>query len=152
MTATDRPECNWPKCRTARGLPGCFAWCKCRCHSRPRAGANPMTPAWLTEHTAAVEAVLATRAVAEPIVRARMAYYGYTPEEIADAENAEPHVAACWFNGMQWECYDENDRSHHLVIDELQQTAEFVMWVLEQPSLATAITAALAAEAEKGGA
>lgn len=74
--------------------------------------------------------------VAEAIVRDRMAFYGYTPEEIKAAEDWPGHDASgCFTEGWDWVCTDENDKPNHPLRDELDLTAEFVMWVLEHPAL-----------------
>lgn len=76
---------------------------------------------------------------AERITRDRMAHYGYTPEQIAEAEVAPPHTEACEHISMgNYECEDEYGRPNHPDRDELDRTADFVVWVLEHPALTDA--------------
>lgn len=62
----------------------------------------------------------------------RMAHYGYTPEQITAAETMTHQAAGCAFEGNRWDCTDEDDKPLHPDWDELEQTAEFIMWVLER--------------------
>ncbi len=81
--------------------------------------------------------------VAERLVRDRMRYYGYTDEQITNAEAEPPHTDLCEHVGEgRYDCEDERGRSHHADRDELHATAEWVMWVLEHPT----VTARLAAQ------
>ena len=73
--------------------------------------------------------------VAQAITRDRMAHYGYTPERVKDAEEWPGHEASgCFFENGNWVCTDEDEKPNHPDRDELERTAEFVVWVLEHPT------------------
>lgn len=73
--------------------------------------------------------------LAEDLVNARMAHYGYTPEQIEAASFEVDHYAAgCTLGGAPgtWDCYDhEKGQPTHPISDEFDRVAEFVVWVLE---------------------
>ena len=71
--------------------------------------------------------------LAQRLVNERMAYYGYTPEQIESASFEVDHYAiGCSMDGnFGWDCQDESGKSFHPESDEYDQTAEFVVWVLE---------------------
>jgi len=73
-------------------------------------------------------------ALARRLVDERMAYYGYTPEQIAKASLRVDHYAAgCSLDGNGgWDCVDEYDKSFHPDSDEYDRTAEFTMWLLDE--------------------
>jgi hypothetical protein len=72
--------------------------------------------------------VTARRLVAE-----RMAYYGYTPEQIDAASMRVDHYAAgCIWQMQDWDCENEHGKSNHPASDEYDTTAEFVVWLLER--------------------
>lgn len=58
--------------------------------------------------------------------RAVMAHYGYTPEQVAEAETLTHEQAGCEFEYPRWNCFDEDGESLHPVMDELDGTAEIL--------------------------
>jgi len=76
--------------------------------------------------------------LARTITHDRMRHYGYTDDQIVAAEESQ-HRPECEFTEHGWECFDENLHPYHHDRDELEETAEFVMWVLEHAALADAI-------------
>jgi len=67
--------------------------------------------------------------LAKKITYDRMLYFGYMPEQIAEAE-AEDHSRCDW-NADERNCLGEDEKSLHPIADELDATAESVVWVLE---------------------
>jgi hypothetical protein len=78
-------------------------------------------------------------ALARTITHDRMVHYGYTAAGIAATE-APPDHSECELTEYGWECADENGKGRHPDHLEADQTAEFVMFVLEHPAVA-ALTA-----------
>lgn len=57
---------------------------------------------------------------------AGMAHYGYTPEQIAEAEKPLVHDETAWCvrEDYSWSCFDEHDRPIHAAYGELTVEAE----------------------------
>lgn len=123
------PKCNRVAFRTMTDylcVTGC-GWHEHHDEPLLRDGGAPMTapsPAWLTEHTAAVEAVLAEHDW-------RWA--------IRDSRTGDGVRIACTAEGCPWFAERDPDLGNSV-------------WDEHRAHVAAAITAALAAEAEKGGA
>jgi hypothetical protein len=76
--------------------------------------------------------------VARRLVAERMRYYGYTDEQIEEYSQPVDHYeAGCSLDGSGgWDCTNyETDKSFHAGHDEYDATAEWVMWLLDQPAL-----------------
>ena len=72
-------------------------------------------------------------ATAERLVAERMAYYGYTTEQIeAAALQVDHYASGCIWHGQGWDCENERGKSNHPDSDEYDATAEFVVWILER--------------------
>ena len=92
--------------------------------------------------------------LAEVIATDRMRHYGYTDAEIeaASIHPIDHEAAGCAYDSSYgWDCRDEDDRPQHAEADEMERTAEFVMWVLEHPALQPYLEAEVArrVDAEK---
>ncbi len=76
-------------------------------------------------------------ATAREVTRARLEYYGFTPEQIAFTDQERPHGRydltgnRCELTEHGWECWDENGDPAHPLHDEATEAAEFVVFVME---------------------
>lgn len=70
--------------------------------------------------------------IAERLTLARMAHYGYTPDKIAAAGATTHEGAGCAYEyPYGWVCVDEDEKPLHPIRDELDATAEWVCWMLD---------------------
>src|SRR6478735_7781545 len=87
----------------------------------------------MTEPSAEIAEVSEFEATARRLVAERMAYYGYTPEQIEAAAHTVDHFGSgCIWQMQRWDCENEHGRSNHPDSDEYDSTAEFVVWVMER--------------------
>lgn len=86
-------------------------------------------------------------AIAERLTFERMEHYGYPPGVVRGAaakmaqgaDRGEYHRrSGCELTEHGWECVDEDGGERHPVESELDRTAEFVAWVLEQAGVVRA--------------
>lgn len=90
--------------------------------------------------------------IARTLVADRLDHYGFTPEQIEALEDTVDHASyGCIFEGNRWDCHDTSGNSRHQNHDTADKTAEFVMWVLEQPALLPLFEAERAAGVSDGG-
>lgn len=78
-------------------------------------------------------------ALARAITAERMRHYGYTDEQLArlEAFSEADHVAAgCFTHTFGWTHDNHDSITNHGDLDELDDTADFVMFVLESKALA----------------
>ena len=70
--------------------------------------------------------------VAETITKAWMKHLGYSDDALTELVLNGGHSEYCYFEGNDWNCFDEYGESHHSNYDELNETGDLVCFVLEK--------------------
>ena len=107
----------------------------------------PLNPAREETPMADLRELLAGEDLARRIINDRLAFYGYTPDEIATTDAPPNHTAECELTDDGWECFDEDSRPFHPAHTDAALASEEILFVLEHPALIAVVAQWLRDEA-----